>query len=362
VALLAKGRRGWAATVVAFCAGLLAATLVAVPNAHADSPGQASATVQRLLAKVHTLQAEAKIAERHYQEALSGVEDSVNQAITSDQDSSEIAFQASQAQSLLSQRVQGLYESGGNLETAASLLTSGTVTQVYDRNVLAARVVSEQMRGVRQAGVLAAAAAHAASTAEHQESHRIGTERAVAKAANRVESLLARQSALLHTANQHLAAIRRAQELLAEQARDFSTITAHSLAGLHVLPPSAEYLALYQQAALTCPGLPWTVLAAIGQVESGHGRNLSTSSAGAQGPMQFEPATFAAYAVDGDHDGVTSIMDPADAIFTAAHYLCANGAGASANGLSGAILHYNHAEWYVEMVLKLAGLYASTYS
>ena len=66
------------------------------------------------------------------------------------------------------------------------------------------------------------------------------------------------------------------------------------------------------------------MLAAIGQVESGHGRNTSTSSAGAMGPMQFEPATFAAYAVDGDHDGVKSIMDPADAIYTAAHYLCAN--------------------------------------
>jgi membrane-bound lytic murein transglycosylase B len=101
------------------------------------------------------------------------------------------------------------------------------------------------------------------------------------------------------------------------------------------------------------------VLAAIGQVESGHGRNLSTSSAGAMGPMQFEPGTFAAYAVDGDHDGQASIMDPADAIYTAAHYLCANGAGYSPAGLSGAILHYNHAQWYVEMVLKLAGMYAA---
>ena len=82
----------------------------------------------------------------------------------------------------------------------------------------------------------------------------------------------------------------------------------------------------------TCHGLSWTVLAAIGQVESGHGSNASTSYAGAQGPMQFMPATFAAYAVDGDHDGDKDIMDPADAIFSAAHYLCANGAGHGANG------------------------------
>ena len=60
-------------------------------------------------------------------------------------------------------------------------------------------------------------------------------------------------------------------------------------------------LVLYQEAATTCPGLPWTVLAAIGTVESGNGTsNLpgvhsGANSAGAEGPMQFEPATFSAY-------------------------------------------------------------------
>jgi membrane-bound lytic murein transglycosylase B len=71
--------------------------------------------------------------------------------------------------------------------------------------------------------------------------------------------------------------------------------------------------------------------------------------------MQFLPATFAAYAVDGDGDGDKDIMDPADSIFSAAHYLCANGAGHGASGLHNAIWHYNHAEWYVALVLKLAG-------
>jgi membrane-bound lytic murein transglycosylase B len=78
--------------------------------------------------------------------------------------------------------------------------------------------------------------------------------------------------------------------------------------------------------------------------------------------MQFLPATFAAYGVDGNHDGVIDIMNPADAIYTAAHYLCANGAGRSPGALNGAILHYNHAVWYLEMILKLASLYASTYA
>jgi membrane-bound lytic murein transglycosylase B len=101
--------------------------------------------------------------------------------------------------------------------------------------------------------------------------------------------------------------------------------------------------------------MSWTLLAAVGQVESGHGRNNGPSSAGAIGPMQFMPATFAAYAVDGDHNGKLDPWDPQDAIFTAAHYLCT--AAARAGGVStpagvhAALLTYNHAEWYVDLVL-----------
>ena len=98
------------------------------------------------------------------------------------------------------------------------------------------------------------------------------------------------------------------------------------------------------------------MLAAVGQVESGHGRNMGPSSAGAMGPMQFMPATFDHYAVDGDHDGVADIMDPADAIYTAAAYLCANGGGNGPAGLHTALFHYNHAEWYVQLVLRLSTL------
>jgi membrane-bound lytic murein transglycosylase B len=117
----------------------------------------------------------------------------------------------------------------------------------------------------------------------------------------------------------------------------------------------AEFELAYRQAATTCPGMRWTLLAGVGQVESGHGRNNGPSSAGAIGPMQFMPATFAAYAVDGDHDGVLSAWDPQDAIFTAAHYLCTSaahdGGAGSAAGAHAALLAYNHAEWYVDLVL-----------
>lgn len=126
-------------------------------------------------------------------------------------------------------------------------------------------------------------------------------------------------------------------------------------------PPTGKprsYLDLYKQAAATCRGLSWTVLAAIGQVESDHGRNAGRSSAGALGPMQFMPSTWRLYGVDGDHDGRADIMNPFDAVPAAARYLCANGAGRGGKALYNAIFAYNHADWYVRNVLTLAGAYA----
>lgn len=121
--------------------------------------------------------------------------------------------------------------------------------------------------------------------------------------------------------------------------------------------PSAM-LELYQAAAPACPGLAWPVLAAVGKVETDHGRNVAVSPAGAVGPMQFLPATFAAYAVDGDRDGDTDIGDPADAVFTAAKYLCANGAGQPSR-LAVALYNYNRAPAYVARVLAWSLVYGA---
>jgi len=86
----------------------------------------------------------------------------------------------------------------------------------------------------------------------------------------------------------------------------------------------ATYLREYQTASDLCPGLDWTLLAGVGKVESDHGRAPRlVSSTGAQGPMQFEPATWQHYGVDGDGDGHADPFDPADAISAAATYLCA---------------------------------------
>jgi membrane-bound lytic murein transglycosylase B len=354
--------RGLAATAVVAASAIGLAMLpgFGTPFAHAAS-GDPAVQVQELLAKVHQLHDKAVVAERRYANALSGVANSVNRAIQADQQSSAVAIQAAEAQSELADGVRSLYESGGPLEAYASLLESGNLMAVANRTELANRVVSAQVADVSDILRQAAAAQLAANKAEQQEHIRIRTESSIASVANKVEVLLNEQKALLAQADQRLAAVEQAQAALAAENRSFGSITSNAIANMRILPPSAQYLSLYKAAATTCPGLSWTVLAAIGQVESGHGRNDGPSSAGALGPMQFEPATFEAYAVDGNGDGVKSIMDPADAIFSAAHYLCANGAGGGPTALSNAIFDYNHAGWYVAMVLKLAQLYAAQY-
>ena len=112
----------------------------------------------------------------------------------------------------------------------------------------------------------------------------------------------------------------------------------------------ADYLALYQEAA-AANGLPWQLLAAIGRVESDHGRNLNAyhpNEAGAEGPMQFIPSSWARY---GGASGSLhpDINNPRDAIFAAGAYLRVAGAPGD---LPRAIYAYNHAWWYVDMVVR----------
>ncbi|GLW96569.1 hypothetical protein Misp02_06560 [Microtetraspora sp. NBRC 16547] len=132
-------------------------------------------------------------------------------------------------------------------------------------------------------------------------------------------------------------------------------------AGQGLVGRPESYLELYRRSAEVCPGLSWTVLAAIGQVESGHGRNNGPSSAGALGPMQFMPATWKAYGVDGDGDGKADIWSAYDAVPSAAKYLCANGAGRGGEKLRKAVWFYNHSWDYVNRVLGLAEAYAQAY-
>jgi cell wall-associated NlpC family hydrolase len=109
------------------------------------------------------------------------------------------------------------------------------------------------------------------------------------------------------------------------------------------------------QAAGNAYGIPWPVLAAINKVETGFGRNLGPSSAGAIGWMQFMPSTWARWGIDANGDGVADPNNPTDAIFSAARYLA--GCGGQFD-IARAVYCYNHASWYVNEVLGLAGLYS----
>jgi hypothetical protein len=124
-----------------------------------------------------------------------------------------------------------------------------------------------------------------------------------------------------------------------------------------------SYIQLFKDsAARYCPGLSWTVLAAIGQIESADGRNMGPSTAGALGPMQFLPSTWRMWGIDGFGDtGTPNIMNPFDAVPSAARLLCAGGAASGGQSLRNAIFGYNHATWYVNEVLTLAGEYAGEF-
>jgi hypothetical protein len=99
-------------------------------------------------------------------------------------------------------------------------------------------------------------------------------------------------------------------------------------------------------AAASCPGLPWQVLGAIAQVETGGG-HMEVSAAGAVGPMQLLPTTWARYRPDGE----ARIDDFQDSATAAARLLCANGAPGD---LRQALWDYNHSRFYVDQVLSLA--------
>ncbi|MGI8758118.1 MAG: lytic murein transglycosylase [Acidimicrobiales bacterium] len=121
----------------------------------------------------------------------------------------------------------------------------------------------------------------------------------------------------------------------------------------------AELLPVYQEAARATCNMRWAGLAAIGKVETDHGRSTlpgvrsGASRSGAMGPMQFLGRTWAVYGVDGDNDGIANVHGAVDAIWGAANYLCSSGAG-QPDRLGAAIWAYNHSDSYVAHVLGLA--------
>jgi hypothetical protein len=173
--------------------------------------------------------------------------------------------------------------------------------------------------------------------------------------------------ALISAPGVSMAALTRAVRHIAGQPATLVSLRSQQQQQLPQNPKASgsrptSYLELFQEsAARFCPGMSWTVLAAIGQIESGDQSNPGVSSAGAMGPMQFLPSTWAEWGITAfGETGAPNILDPFDAVPSAARLLCAAGAGTPA-GLRGAIFAYNHATWYVNEVLGLAEEYARDY-
>jgi soluble lytic murein transglycosylase-like protein len=107
--------------------------------------------------------------------------------------------------------------------------------------------------------------------------------------------------------------------------------------------PIEELLGYYKEAEAEF-GVPWYYLASIHLVETRMGRIRGLSSAGAQGPMQSMPATWASY-------GSGDINNDHDSILGAARYLKANGAPGN---MQKALFAYNHSQAYVNALVLYA--------
>lgn len=145
---------------------------------------------------------------------------------------------------------------------------------------------------------------------------------------------------------------KKAEEAAKAAAEAKKAAAKKTVKTVKVVTQKGDFSAIYQAAGARF-GVSPALLAAVHFVETGQrGDTTVASYAGAQGPMQFLPSTFRAYAVDGDGDGVASIHDVHDAIFSAAKYLAAN--GAASGNVNAALLRYNHSLAYVNKVLSIA--------
>lgn len=130
--------------------------------------------------------------------------------------------------------------------------------------------------------------------------------------------------------------------------RDMHSRLSDTLPAWRIIDPApAEELLSYFQEGEATFGVPWEILAGVNLVETGMGRIRGVSVAGAQGPMQFMPATWDAF-------GEGDVNNPRDAIMAAARYLAHNGGGSG--DIDNALWNYNHDNRYVRGVKHYASI------
>jgi len=333
---------------------VLLAGMAALPAAaRAGAPVRNSADARRevaaTLARVRTLQVRAARLTRAYDEALTGVERSVSANIEAGRRADEPDGATRHASDRTTNRVRGLYMSGGPLAVYGTLLGAGNVVDLANRTEMvervlnsdrsreagwrtnshdarrtaakAARAVVIRVHTVRDiAGVYAALKqtlaeeqgllararqqlrriqAQEAELARRAEAARQAAAASLAAAASaaaaeqerlqiQAQAAAAAQAAGAGQLEQAKAAVTAAQSTYLRQADQYRKVTTNRVGNVEIITPPTECMQLYHAAAPTCPGLSWTVLAAIGQVETGHGMAMGTSTAGAMGPMAFE--------------------------------------------------------------------------
>ena len=358
----------WSSTLRAVVAAPLLSlvlTLVAGTGATAEDAASARRAAEAARAQVQQLTADLDTQLAARDQAMSALATSVQSAISTDSAANLARQQAADARGRHARAVRALYASGGELAVYVSVLGSGSLQDAIGRASTVTRLLNRVAGDARDAAGSAQRVTDLADDEQQAATRDVATVADVVAAGDRIEAALAAAQASLDALSQQasrLEAAEQARQQL-EAAREHAAAAAASLgSGAHVGATAipAGYRLLYQRGARLCPGLRWTLLAAVGQVESRHGRNNGPSSAGAIGPMQFMPATFAQYGVDGDGDGAANPWSPADAIDTAAIYLCRNGGGGDAASVQRALLRYNNAQWYVDLVLGVeADLVAS---
>ena len=330
----------------------LTLTLVTVP-AVADDAAHVREQAREAAVVVRVLTGRLRLAQDEYAAALAAVGQQVTGSVLAQTTRDDVRRVARRAEDERTNTARALYMSGGRNALVATLLGSSDARDLAGRIVAIDRLMDAATSTVQLTDRALRTATDDATTAARAADTSVVTVSMVGERAAAVDALMAQAQAQLDHLSARARQMAEAEQAAQELARAVAAAAAgagSAIGSVRAELPPAAYFALYRAAAPTCPGLSWTLLAAVGQVESGHGRNNGPSSAGAVGPMQFMPRTFAGFAVDGDRDGRADPWSPADAVFTAAKFLCSNGAG-TPGGLQRALLRYNNAQWYVDLVL-----------